>query len=113
MSLTFEFNLDSVNVNQQTNYLGQRSHSSKVTIRTHRHTQSIALSAPLKLSVIFTHEFITRIETMNDVWRCVPSCMRLSQIVTFQTPKPTYQLSHITLWSSYLSWNFLTASFSS
>jgi len=35
MTLTFEYDLDSVKMNQRANYLGQRSFSSKVIVRTH------------------------------------------------------------------------------
>jgi len=40
MTLTFDDYLDSIKMNQQTQYLFQRSFSSKVTVRTHRQTNT-------------------------------------------------------------------------
>jgi len=54
MIMTFEFGLDTVKMNHHGRYLGQRSLSSKVIVRTHRqtdrhtHTGEIALRGPLK-----------------------------------------------------------------
>jgi len=53
MILTFESDLDSVKMNQQTKYLSQRSSSYKVIVCTHRHrhTRPTAPPGPLKQSV--------------------------------------------------------------
>jgi len=52
MTLTFELYVDSVNMNQQANYLGQMSLSSTIIVRTHgcthTHTGLTALFEPLK-----------------------------------------------------------------
>ena len=54
MTLTIEDDLDNVNVNHHAKCVGQRSFSSKIIVRIHRHTRSgpTALSGPLKWSVI-------------------------------------------------------------
>jgi len=65
MTLTFEYDLDMVKLNQQTTYLGQRSCSSKVLsahthththTHKHTHTQPSALSRPRKWSIIIAVE---------------------------------------------------------
>ena len=40
VTLTFELDLDSVNLNHRAKYLGKRSFRSKVTVRIHRHTHT-------------------------------------------------------------------------
>jgi len=51
MTLTSEFDPDKVKTNQNAKYLGQRSVSSKVIVRTDAHVGSIAVPGPLKQSV--------------------------------------------------------------
>jgi len=41
MTLTFKLDLDSVQLNQHTRYLGQYSSSSKVIVRTHKQTHTL------------------------------------------------------------------------
>ena len=62
-----ELEVDSIELNQHNEYLGQRLSSSKVTTRTHTqphththiHTGVIALSGQIRWSVIITWHFIT------------------------------------------------------
>jgi len=55
MTLTFGLDLDSVKMNPQAKYHGQKPSGSKINVRTHpetdRHTRPIALPGPLKWSV--------------------------------------------------------------
>ena len=47
MTLTFELDLQSAQLNQQAKYIGQKSFTSKVTVPD-QHTWPIALPAPLQ-----------------------------------------------------------------
>jgi len=57
MTMTFETDLDSVKVNQHARYLDQRSHSSKIIVRTHRHTHTQTHSDTVPIALLGSLEW--------------------------------------------------------
>jgi len=49
MTLTFVFDLNSVKMNSQVKYPGQRSFSSKLIVQIHKHTDAKTYSGPIAL----------------------------------------------------------------
>jgi len=90
MTLTFELDLDRVKMNHHAIYLGQKSFSSKVIARTHRHTHChartgpFALPGPLKWSV--------NMHTRTIVDRCRVQCYFRRSTTWFVTRLKSFTL---------------------